>query len=114
MVNENKALHAQLNEAEILAQKILARKPDNLDALNGLGLILMQRQRFGEALEQFKRALNVGVDCKDTRDNFVRSLVLFAKESWKTGAYDNAASALRSGISSLPERLELHCHLSCH
>ena len=112
MVNENKALHAQLNEAEILAQKILARKPDNLDALNGLGLILMQRQRFGEALEQFKRALKVGVDCKDTRDNFVRSLVLFAKESWETGAYDNAASALRSGISSLPERLELHCHLS--
>ena len=112
MVNENKALEAQFNEAEILAQKILARKPDNLDALNGLGLILMQRQRFGEALEQFKRALKVGVDCKDTRDNFVRSLVLFAKESWETGAYDNAASALRSGISSLPERLELHCHLS--
>ena len=52
MVNENKALDAQLNEAEILAQKILARKPDNLDALNSLGLILMQRQRFGEALEQ--------------------------------------------------------------
>ena len=99
MVNENKVLDAQLNEAEILAQKILARKPDNLDALNGLGLILMQRQRFGEALEQFKRALKVGVDCKDTRDNFVRSLVLFAEESWETRAYDNAASALRSGVS---------------
>ena len=111
MVNENKALEAQFNEAEILAQKILARKPDNLEALNGLGRILMQRQRLGEALEQFKRALNVGVDCKDTRENFVRSLVLFAKESWETGEYDNAASALRSGISALPEQLELHCHL---
>ena len=112
MVNDKKALNAQLNEAEILAQKILAKRPNNLDALNSLGLILMQRGRFHDAFEQFRRALEVKADYKDTRENFIQSLVLFAKQSSETGEYDDAVSALRSGILSFPEGLELHCHLS--
>ena len=70
-----------MNEAEILVQKILANKPDDLDALNSYGLILIQKERFFDAIKQFRHAFEIRNDDPNIIDNLVRAVTLFSKQS---------------------------------
>lgn len=101
-----------MDEAEILVQKILATKPNDLDALNSYGLILLQQERFDDAIKQFSHALEVRKDDPNIIENLVRAVTLFSKQYMGTNQHNLAEKLLRSMIVSLPENSELYCHLS--
>ena len=97
-----------MDEAEILVQKVLAEKPDNLDALNSYGLILLQQKRFDDAIKQFRYAFEIRKDDPNIIENLVRAVTLFTKQCMERNQHNLAEKLLRSMIVSLPERSEIY------
>ncbi len=103
---------SRLNEAEMLARKILATQPNNPDALNGLGLIMMEQGSHASAADHFIQALAADPDREDFRSNLRRSLTDAARQSVDAGEYDQAVAYLQRNLEMEPDRVEPLCHLA--
>ena len=71
--DKHNVLAERLDEAEKLARKILATQPENPDALNGLGLICVQQERFDEAVELFAHAHEIDPERGDFTSNLLKA-----------------------------------------
>ena len=75
MTDLSKTDDPRLFEAEMLARKIIATQPDNPDALNGLGLILMEQDDYAAAAGYFSQALAQESERQDFRSNLCLPLL---------------------------------------
>ena len=67
MINELENEDTRLIEAEVLARKLLITQPDNPDAFNSLGLILIERARYLAAADQFLLAIERDPEREDLK-----------------------------------------------
>src|SRR5215467_1614329 len=97
------ALHqrGQLGEAERLYRQVLARHPDNLDALNLLGVLALQTGRNEEAIDLIGRALARNDRVADFHNNI-------AEAYRRTGRLDAAAGHFTKATELQPARVEAH------
>ena len=61
-------------EAESLFREILGEQPDDVGALEGLGVLVLQQGRAAEAADLFARALAIGPDSPRSRANLGEAL----------------------------------------
>ena len=52
----------EVDQAEVLYEEILQRDPGHADSLHLLGVIKIQKQAFGEALDLIERAIRIKPD----------------------------------------------------
>ena len=91
-------------EVEKDLRKILAREPDNADALNALGYTLADRtERYDEAYELIKRAYALKPNDHYIMDSM--GWILF-----RLGRYEEAVAHLRNAMS-IREDAEIAAHL---
>src|SRR5258708_16293137 len=62
-----------LDEALTAVQRSLVRSPHNVDALNLLGLIYQQQQRYAESVASFQKALELNPRSVETLNNLATS-----------------------------------------
>ena len=77
---------------------ILESHPDNIDALNGKGLVLFKMESYEEALSNFDKVLEIESDNIDALNG--KGLVLFKMES-----YEEALSNFEQALLSDPTNL---------
>jgi len=99
--------NTELIEAELLAHKVIAAQPGNLDAINSLGIILLQQGRIEEAAEAFLGALSIDPEREDVARNLVRAASACAKTAVEAGQFDDALAALQYVIRVLPREQEI-------
>ncbi len=92
-------LDERLDEAEVLARKILATQPENPDALNGLGLIHHQQFRYEEAIALFEQAYAIDPARGDFVENLVLSLEAAAKTYADGGLFEDAISLMERALT---------------
>jgi len=86
-------------------KQILARDPDNVDALNALGYSLADRtKRYQEALDYIKRALDLKPDSYFVQDSM-------GWVSYRLGKYKEAVSYLRRALDASSDS-EIAAHLT--
>jgi len=101
------ALHqrGQLGEAERLYRQVLARHPDNLDALNLLGVLALQTGRNEQAIDLIGRALARNDRVADFHNNIA--------EAYRRCARLDAAAAHFAKAAELePRFVEAHQNLA--
>lgn len=69
------------DSSEYYYRKALADDPENLDALNGLGILSLNRQRYDMAVNQFDDALRVNPDYQYARYN--KALTLYYQHNYR-------------------------------
>lgn len=69
------------DSAEYYYRQILNDNPENLDALNGVGIVSLNRQRYDNALSQFDAVLKVDPDYKYSRYN--KALTLYYQHNYR-------------------------------
>ncbi len=110
--DKHNVLAERLAEAETLALKILATQPDNPDALNGLGLIQVQQERFDEAIELFEKAQAIDPDRGDFTENLVKAFEQSARTMAHAARYTAAIKTLERALSIRPGDVSLTCRMS--
>jgi len=96
----------------MLARKILATQPDNPDALNGLGLILMEQSDYAEAIVHFHRAAEQEPGRGDFVENLRRAQTEAARSAVEARRFDDAVEMLEKIIQADPGRAEPLCQLA--
>ncbi len=95
----------QLDLMEDDLKRILAREPDNADALNALGYTLADRtRRYDDALGYIQRALELRPD-----SHFVLDSMGWLQ--YRLGKYDDAVRYLRRALEASPDS-EIAAHLT--
>lgn len=69
------------DSAEYYYRKALTADPENLDALNGLGILSLNRQRYELAVTQFDDALRIDPDYEFARYN--KALTLYYQHNYR-------------------------------
>ncbi|HEY0651781.1 MAG TPA: tetratricopeptide repeat protein, partial [Chryseosolibacter sp.] len=69
------------DSAEYYYRKILADDPENLDALNGIGILSINRQHYDQAVNQFEDALRIDPDFKFARYN--KALTFYYQKNFR-------------------------------
>jgi tetratricopeptide (TPR) repeat protein len=110
--DKHSVLAERLDEAESLALKILATQPENPDALNGLGLIHVQQERFDEAIELFEQAQGIEPDRGDFAENLVKAFASSAKTMAHAARYPAAIKTLERALVMRPGDVSLTCRMS--
>ena len=86
-------------------KRVLAREPDNIDALNALGYTLADRtRRYGEAAGYIQRALELRPDSHYVLDSM-------GWLQYRLGNYEDAAKYLRRALEVNPDS-EIAAHLT--
>ncbi|MEE2746529.1 MAG: tetratricopeptide repeat protein [Pseudomonadota bacterium] len=101
-----------LEEAEIVARKLLRINPKNSKILSSLGLILMEKKAFGSALEVFHSALQIDPNNYDYQSKIVRAAIASAEDAVSQDRCDLARLALELVLELFPDHHEILCHLS--
>jgi tetratricopeptide (TPR) repeat protein len=94
-----------LDQAEIIYQRILEAHPNQPIALNLLGLIAHQRGQYERAVKLITKALAVKPDYAEARNNLGNAFR-------NLGRLDEALTSYRTAISIDPEYAQAHRHLS--
>ena len=102
----------RLIEAEMLARKIIATQPNNPDALNGLGLILMERADYAAAEGYFSQALEREPERQDFSSNLLRALSKAADKAVEAGSPETAMDHLQKSLLIDPNRVETVCQMA--
>jgi predicted Zn-dependent protease len=69
------------DSSEYYYKKILAEDPENLDALNGIGILSLNRKRYDQAANQFDDALRIDPDYKYARYN--KALTFYYQKNYR-------------------------------
>lgn len=69
------------DSSEYFYRKVLTDDPENLNALNGLGILSLNRQRYDQAVNQFDDALRVDPDFEYARYN--KALTLYYQHNYR-------------------------------
>jgi tetratricopeptide (TPR) repeat protein len=77
---ENSRYAGDYDSAEFYYRQILASDPSDLDALNGIGIVLLNRQRYDDALAMFDEALQMDSDFEFARYN--KALTLYHQHKY--------------------------------
>jgi len=97
--------NAQIAEAERTFRALIAKEPENADALNYLGYMLAEHgQKLDEAVELVKRALVL----EPENPSYLDSL---GWAYFKRGALDNARDPLEKAAAARPENSVIQEHL---
>jgi len=97
--------NAQIDDAERAFRALIAKEPDNADALNYLGYMLAEHdKKLDEAVELVKRALVVEPENPSYLDSL--GWVYF-----KRGAFDNARDPLEKAAAARPDNSVIQEHL---
>jgi len=110
--DKHSMLAERLDEAEELARKILATQPDNPDALNGLGLIHVQQERFDQAINLFEQAHAVDPDRGDFVENLIKAFETSAKSMAHASRFSAAIKTLERALVMRPGDASLTCRMS--
>ncbi len=110
--DKHSMLAERLDEAEELARKILSTQPDNPDALNGLGLIHVQQERFDQAIDLFEQAHAIDPERGDFTDNLVRAFETSAKSMAHASRFGAAIKTLERALVMRPGDVSLTCRMS--
>ncbi len=110
--DKHNVLAERLDEAEKLARKILATQPENPDALNGLGLICVQQERFDEAVELFAHAHEIDPERGDFTSNLLKAFESSAKSMAHAARYGAAIKTLERALVMSPGDEYLTCRMS--
>ena len=102
----------RLIEAEMLARKIIVTQPNNPDALNGLGLILMERADYASAEGYFSQAFNREPERRDFSSNLLRALSAAARTAVEAGSLQTAMDYLQKSLLIDPQRVETVCQIA--
>ena len=102
----------RLIEAEMLARKIIVTQPNNPDALNGLGLILMEKADYASAEGYFSQALNREPERRDFSSNLLRALSEAARTAVEVGSLQTAMDCLQKSLQIDPQRAETVCQIA--
>ena len=102
----------RLIEAEMLARKIIVTQPNNSDALNGLGLILMEKADYASAEGYFSQALNREPERRDFSSNLIRALAGAARAAVEAGSLEAAMDCLQKSLLIDPQRVETVCQMA--
>ena len=94
----SKTDNSRLIEAEMLALKIIATQPENPDALNGLGLILMEKADHTKAAGYFSQALELVPEREDFLSNLLRALAEAARTAVEAGTPETAMAHLQKSL----------------
>jgi tetratricopeptide (TPR) repeat protein len=82
------------DSAEYYYRQMLDISPENLDALNGLGIIALDRQRYDQALNEFEKALIIDPDYEYARYN--KALTLYYQKNYRRSLNESFALMDRS------------------
>ena len=94
----------KLEEAEHLYKEILKTNPNNLTAMNNLGILLRSLGRFDEAEASYKKVIELKPDYVEAHNNLgvlLRSL----------GRFDEAELSYKKAIELKPDYVEAHNNL---
>jgi tetratricopeptide (TPR) repeat protein len=69
------------DSAEYYYRKVLAEDPEDLSALNGIGILSLNQQRYDQAARQFDDVLKIDPDYKYARYN--KSLTLYYQRNYR-------------------------------
>jgi tetratricopeptide (TPR) repeat protein len=69
------------DSSEYYYRKILKDDPENLDALNGIGIVSLNRQRYDQAANQFDDALRIDPDYEFARYN--KALTFYYQKNYR-------------------------------
>jgi tetratricopeptide (TPR) repeat protein len=98
-------LAGRIAEAETVYRLILAKQPDNPDALHLCGVAVMQLGREAEGLKLVERAVKINPQCPEYWSNLGNGLR-------KVGRVDEGIEACRKAIALRPELAEAHNNLA--
>ncbi|HEY0743569.1 MAG TPA: tetratricopeptide repeat protein [Chryseosolibacter sp.] len=73
--------NGQYDSAEYYYKKVLDKDPEHLNALNGLGILSLSRERYDLAVNQFDNVLRVDPDYKYARYN--KALTLYYQRNYR-------------------------------
>lgn len=110
--DKHSVLAERLDEAESLARKILATQPENSDALNGLGLIHLQQERFEEAIELFEQAHALEPERGDFTENLIKAFEKSARTMAHAARFPAAIKTLERALVLRPGDVPLTCRMS--
>jgi tetratricopeptide (TPR) repeat protein len=91
----------RLDEAEMRYQKALWLRPDNADALGGLGHTLFQKNQINQAIIQYQKALNV-------QPNFPKVNNDLAYCYLQVGRVDDAITQYQKAVELVPDSAIFH------
>jgi Flp pilus assembly protein TadD len=97
----------QLTEAEQLCRQILRQEPQNIHALNLLGIVACQFGRFMEGIDFYRRALEVKPGFIGARGNLALAL-----EKWGGQMMDEAEVIFNQIITYEPQDIKSYENLS--
>src|SRR3954465_11528863 len=81
---------------EICARQLIASRPDYSPAWHALGVVELRRNRIGEAIDAFDRAVSLGADGASLRFELASALE-------KAGRWDEAVAHLRHAAVLEPQ-----------
>lgn len=90
----------RLKEAALAYQRVLGFQPDNVDALNRLGLLLFKAGQYGQSELLLKRALGLAPDFAPCCVNLTAALHAQSK-------YDEAIALCEKGLKQFPGNKDL-------
>ncbi len=101
----------ELDKAEAIFTRLLRASPDNAEALAGLGLTRMKRQRFAGASEALEKALAIAPDTHRDLEPVLKEARFWAnykkaEQAWKQGRYRRALKALDQADALRPNSYE--------
>lgn len=84
--------------------RVLALKPDRVDAVNNSGVVLMKLERFEEALAKFEKALVIAPDFAEAHSNRANVLLRLGRAGEALEAYDKALAVQPSFATACNNR----------
>ena len=98
-------LHQQgdLDQAEVIYNKILQLQPNHFDALQLLATIAVQRKNFSQAVVLFEQALKINQSHLGSLNNYGNAL-------FGLKMYDEALQSYEKALAIKPDYIEAHAH----